>query len=151
KEASAAGSDAEAEKRKRSEALDELSNRLDAKKIDLREYNLRRKLILEGRLDALDAALESLSAGSTAPKAAWSDDAPKRWASSQGRGDDPSARQVHQPTAAGIGSGKSFLFLFGLKRTREIDQKMLEKELAGIGDDIEVLCKAGYTVVVDPQ
>jgi hypothetical protein len=74
----------------------------------------------------------------------------KKWGEGV-RSDDPSVRQVHPPTGAGIGSGKCFLFLFGFKRASTIDQKMLERELAEIQDDIEVLRNAGYTVLVDPQ
>lgn len=58
---------------------------------------------------------------------------------------------VHPPLASGIGSGKAFFFLFGFKRHAEIDQKMLEAELKHIDDDIEVLRRAGYVVVVDQQ
>ncbi len=74
----------------------------------------------------------------------------KRW-TAEGRGDDPSVRVVHAPLAEGIGTGKAFLFLFGFKRAAKIDQDMLARELAEIDDDVEVLRKAGYTVVVDPQ
>jgi hypothetical protein len=75
---------------------------------------------------------------------------PKRWSSS-GRGDDPSVRVVLPPVKPGIGDGKAFLFLFGLKKARQIDQDMLARERAEIDDDIAVLRDAGYTVVVDPQ
>jgi hypothetical protein len=75
---------------------------------------------------------------------------PKYW-SAAGRGDDPTVRVVHAPTAAGVGSEKAFLFLFGLKRSREIDRKMIERELAELDDDIATLREAGFTVVVDPQ
>jgi hypothetical protein len=75
---------------------------------------------------------------------------PKRWSAS-GRADDPSVRVVLQPTKPGIGDGKAFLFLFGLKKARAIDQEMLARERAEIDDDIDVLRNAGYTVVVDPQ
>lgn len=75
---------------------------------------------------------------------------PKRWSAS-GRGDDPTVRVIHEPLAQGIGTGKSFSFLFGFKRAAQVDQGMLVRELAEINDDIEVLRNAGYTVVVDPQ
>jgi hypothetical protein len=75
---------------------------------------------------------------------------PKHW-SEGGRGDDPSVRIVHPPVASGVGDGKAFLFLFGLKRSRDIDQQMIQRELAELDDDIAVLREAGYTVVVDPQ
>lgn len=67
------------------------------------------------------------------------------------RGDDPSVRRVHPPTTAGPGDGLSFFFLFGLKRHREADQKMVQRELEAIADDIEVLRGHGFQVVVDPQ
>jgi len=86
---------------------------------------------------------------------------PKAWASAESRGvkrwsegtrtDDPDARKVYPPLGEGIGSGKAFFFLFGFKKSSPIDQKMLERELAHIDDDIEVLRNAGYTVVVDTQ
>ncbi|MCB9558290.1 MAG: hypothetical protein H6707_19390 [Deltaproteobacteria bacterium] len=64
---------------------------------------------------------------------------------------DPEARQVFAPLASGPGSGEGFFFLFGLNRYRGRDQEMLKRELAAIQDDIEVLRKAGYTVVIDKQ
>ncbi len=75
---------------------------------------------------------------------------PKKW-SAGARGDDPSVRVTHLPLADGIGTGKAFFFLFGFKKARPIDQEMLARELDKIGDDIELLRGAGYTVVVDPQ
>jgi len=60
-------------------------------------------------------------------------------------------RHVHAPTAAGIGTGKAFFFLFGYKRLSPRDQEMLAEELVHIHDDVDVLRGAGYTVVVDPQ
>jgi hypothetical protein len=75
----------------------------------------------------------------------------KAW-SAGARTDDPTVRVAHAPLVTeGIGAGKSFLFLFGYKRHSPRDQEMLKAELAHIDDDIEVLRKAGYTVVVDPQ
>ena len=74
----------------------------------------------------------------------------KDWAI-EGRGDDPTVRERHEPTGSGPGDGQAFFFLFGLNRHRETDQKMVEREREAIRDDIEVLCRAGYTVVVDPQ
>ncbi len=74
----------------------------------------------------------------------------KHW-EKRGRVDDPSVRIVHQPTAPGIGTGKAFLFVFGLRTVRDIDQKMLARELEQIDDDIAVLRANGYTVVVDSQ
>lgn len=75
---------------------------------------------------------------------------PKHW-SEGGRSDDPNVRVVHAPLAEGIGTGKSFFFLFGYKRASTKDQEMMKQELAQIDDDIETLRKAGYTVVLDPQ
>ncbi len=86
--------------------------------------------------------------------AAWGDTSkraePKRWNAGQ-RVDDPTVRVVHAPLDKGIGDGKAFFFLFGFKRAAGIDQEMLKRELEQIHDDIELLRKAGYTVVVDPQ
>ena len=86
--------------------------------------------------------------------AAWGDASkqagPKKW-STGARGDDPTVRLVHAPLAQGIGNGKAFFFLFGFKRAAKMDQEMLKRELEQIDDDVEVLRKAGYTVVVDPQ
>jgi hypothetical protein len=64
---------------------------------------------------------------------------------------DPDARVVHAPLAPGIGTGRAFFFMFGFKRASEIDRKMLEMETSHIEDDVEVLRRAGYTVVVDRQ
>jgi hypothetical protein len=74
----------------------------------------------------------------------------KHW-SPGARSDDPAVRVVHAPTAAGIGTGQAFFFLFGYKRASLQDQDMLARELAAITDDVETLRAAGYTVVVDPQ
>ncbi|MBC8068262.1 MAG: hypothetical protein IAG13_08010 [Deltaproteobacteria bacterium] len=114
-----------------------------------------------------DATLPSGGASSTAdaaiapaepdPEAAraiastWGSSGPKDWGGPRGRGDDPSVRIVHAPTGSGIGDGKSFLFMFGLRTARETDQKMTARELEQIVDDVEVLRAAGFTVVVDPQ
>jgi hypothetical protein len=75
---------------------------------------------------------------------------PKHWTAGV-RGDDPAARAVHAPTGEGIGTGKSFLFLFGFRTAAEQDRAMMARELAEIDDDVEVLRRAGYTVVVDRQ
>lgn len=80
----------------------------------------------------------------------WLDRGPKSWGA-PGRGDDPSVRVVHPPTASGVGDGKSFLFIFGLKVARDTDQMMVARETEQIQDDVEVLRAAGFTVVVDPQ
>jgi hypothetical protein len=78
------------------------------------------------------------------------DRGPKAW-SPGGRTDDPTKRVIHAPTASGIGTGKSFLFLFGFKIHSERDQAFLIKETEQINDDVELLRQHGYTVVVDPQ
>ncbi|MGW0432034.1 hypothetical protein ACWDV4_05755 [Micromonospora sp. NPDC003197] len=75
---------------------------------------------------------------------------PKHW-TSDARSDDPAARVVYPPTGSGLGSGKSFLFLFGFKTASGQDRSMLDRELAHIDDDVAVLRAAGYTVVVDRQ
>ena len=96
-------------------------------------------------------ATPSSSAPAPAESTGWGKKTnPKRWGP-DGRADDPSVRVVFAPTKSGIGDGKTFLFLFGLKKARQIDQDMLARERAEIDDDIEVLRNAGYTVVVDPQ
>ncbi|GAB7036684.1 MULTISPECIES: caspase family protein [Catenuloplanes] len=84
--------------------------------------------------------------------AAWADrePGPKHWTAGA-RSDDPAAREVHPPTAAGIGDGKAFLFLFGYRTAGTQDPGMLAAELAEIDDDVAVLRGAGYTVVVDRQ
>jgi hypothetical protein len=69
----------------------------------------------------------------------WADSAPK----------DETSRAVHPPTEAGIGTGKSFFFLFGYKLYTPGDREMLAGEFEAIQDDLKVLTAAGYTVVVD--
>ncbi len=83
--------------------------------------------------------------------AAWDAGPKENWGGPRGRGDDPAVRIVHKPTASGIGDGKSFLFIWGLRTARETDQKMTARELEQVNDDVEVLRAAGFTVVVDPQ
>lgn len=143
---------------RRRELMVQLDAKLDAEEISLYEFNLRKQAIKAGRDDALEVDLAEIggdeapaSAGFGHKPSAWGSKAPKRWTSTEGRGDDPSVRVIHEPLEAGIGDGKAFFFLFGLKKTRAIDQQMLAKELESIDDDIEVLRRAGYTVVVDPQ
>jgi len=80
----------------------------------------------------------------------WLDRGPKSWGPA-GRGDDPSVRIVHPPNGHGVGTGKSFLFIFGLRVSRDTDQMMVRRETEQIHDDVEVLRAAGFTVVVDPQ
>ncbi|GID32180.1 hypothetical protein [Paractinoplanes brasiliensis] len=74
----------------------------------------------------------------------------KYW-SADARGDDPAQRVVHAPTGAGPGDGRTFLFLFGYRTASAGDREMLAAELAHIDDDVAVLTRAGYTVVVDRQ
>lgn len=84
--------------------------------------------------------------------AAWGESSPKEnWGGPRGRGDDPAVRIVHPPTGSGVGDGKSFLFIWGLRTARDTDQKMTARELEQVNDDVEVLRAAGFTVVVDPQ
>lgn len=135
----------------------QLDAKLDADEIKLYEYNLRKQAIKAGREDALEVDLKELTDGEEPPPAfgakpnAWAGKTPKVWASSDGRGDDPDVRIVHDPLQRGIGDGKAFFFLFGLKKTRAVDMKMREKELENIDDDVEILRQAGYTVIVDPE
>ncbi len=156
-EATDATEDAEAnaENQRKRELQSQLDAKLDAEEITLYEYNLRTKAIRSGREDALEVDLKELSGGEeptafAKKPSAWSSE-PKRWTSPEGRGDDPDVRIVHAPLAPGIGDGKAFFFLFGLKKSRSIDMQMRDKELENIDDDIETLRKAGYTVVVDPE
>ena len=74
----------------------------------------------------------------------------KRWAPTV-RTDDPEARQVHGPLASGIGDGKAFFFMFGFRLASEADRAMRERELAKIDNDVEVLRRSGFTVVIDEQ
>lgn len=60
-------------------------------------------------------------------------------------------RVVHPPTGRGVGDGKSFLFIFGLRTARDTDQMMVQRETEQIQDDIEILRANGFTVVYDPQ
>jgi len=91
-------------------------------------------------------------AGEAAPSGGfgWTDRSPKSWGSG-GRGDDPAVRVVHPPTGSGVGNGKSFLFIFGLRIARDTDQMMVRRETEQLQDDIAVLCSQGFTVVYDPQ
>ena len=75
---------------------------------------------------------------------------PKVWKEGD-RTDDATKRLIHEPLGDGLGKGKSFLFLFGFKIHSPRDQEFLEKETKEIQDDIEVLRKAGFKVVFDPQ
>ncbi len=65
--------------------------------------------------------------------------------------DDPKTRVVHPPTGSGIGDGKSVFLLYGFKVDSLQDQELLRDQLPHITDDIEVMTKAGYCVVLDPQ
>ena len=144
------------ETRSREEQLRVLDEDRAAGRITAFEYQSRRK---ELEASAAAPAPEPVQPEVEAPKppkalSGWgaqeSRGGIKHW-SSAARDDEPDARKVLPALAKGIGSGKSFFFLFGLKRFAEIDQKMLASELEHIDDDIEVLRNAGYTVVVDTQ
>jgi len=139
----------------REAALDRLGKLADEGKITVYEYNLRKKALDEGRADAAEAPLEALGApprpAQPEKRGSWDGAAPKRWTSPEGRGDDPKVRVVHPPSKPGIGDGKAFFFLWGLKRARDLDQQLLQREQEAIQDDVDVLRAAGYTVVVDPQ
>ncbi|MBK8235450.1 MAG: hypothetical protein IPK74_07855 [Deltaproteobacteria bacterium] len=96
------------------------------------------------------AVTPSPSEAPASAPSAWGDSQPKHWGS-RGRGDDPSVRETLPPLASGIGDGKSFLFIFGLRVARDTDQMMVRRETEQIQDDIELLRKHGFTVVLDPQ
>lgn len=122
------------------------------------EYQSRHKAMLRdgtGGQPAPVAAPVAPAAPKEAPAAptGWGTEkriAPNVW-SAGGRTDDPSARVVHAPLASGIGDGKAFLFLFGFRRASETDQKMMAMELEHLPAHVEVLRRAGYTVVVDKE
>jgi len=67
------------------------------------------------------------------------------------RTDDPDKRIVLEPLGKGVGDGKSFLFLFGLKIHSPNDRRLFEMARKHIDDDVEVLRKAGFTVVIDEE
>ena len=67
------------------------------------------------------------------------------------RTDDPDKRKVLEPLAPGVGDGKSFLFLFGLKIHSPNDRRLFEMARSHIDDDVEELRKAGFTVVIDEE
>jgi hypothetical protein len=148
------------------QALDALHDELEAGKITTYEYNSRRQaLIKRGNAPAEAAAPQGTPPEPPAPAEPAADPKepvrPAGWDDKKGKGtktwsagartDDPSLRQVHAPLGQGIGNGRAVLFIFGFRKSAEIDQKMLARELESIQDDIEVLRNAGYTVVVDPQ
>jgi hypothetical protein len=141
-------------------ALYALEARRHKAQITAFEYESARKLLARGEIpgwlrqpapEPAPAAAES-PAKSVPMPAGWSEgpSGVRLW-SETSRVDDDKPRVVHPPLAAGIGSGKSFLFLFGFRTHSEIDQKMLGRELEHLDDDIAALRNAGYTVVVDPQ
>lgn len=101
-------------------------------------------------VEAAPSEASSAEAAPAAAPAAWGDSQPKHWGP-KGRGDDPSVRETLPPLASGIGDGKSFLFIFGLRVSRDTDQMMVRRETEQIQDDIELLRKHGFTVVLDPQ
>ncbi|HJL26520.1 MAG TPA: hypothetical protein RMH80_30155 [Polyangiaceae bacterium LLY-WYZ-15_(1-7)] len=77
-------------------------------------------------------------------------DGTKAW-SERARADDPDKRKVLAPTGTGIGDGKVFHFLFGLKIHSPNDRRLFGEAREHVDDDVEALRAAGYTVVVDEQ
>lgn len=75
---------------------------------------------------------------------------PKMWNEDR-RTDDPDKRTVLAPLDAGIGDGKSFSFLFGLKVHSQLDRNLFGQAREHIDDDVELLRKVGYTVVIDEE
>jgi len=74
----------------------------------------------------------------------------KAWGEGR-RTDDPDKRTILEPLGQGVGDGKSFLFLFGLKIHSPNDRRLFEMARKHIDDDVEVLRKAGFTVVIDEE
>jgi hypothetical protein len=139
-------------------AMQTLEARRHKAQITAFEYESFKKSLLRG--DIPRGLLEPVATSAEPAKEAKAVPMPAGWSagpsgvrswSADARVDDASARVVHAPLAAGPGNGKSFLFLFGLRRDHEIDQRMMKRELEHLDDDIAVLRSAGYTVVVDAQ
>jgi len=140
-------------------ALQTLEARRHKAQITAFEYESFRKALLRGEIPsvllqplAVESAPVAKEVKAVPMPAGWSD-APtgvRTW-SQNSRVDDASARVVHAPLAHGPGTGRSFLFIFGFRRTHDTDQLMMKRELEHLDDDIEVLRRAGYTVVVDQQ
>ncbi|MEZ4252829.1 MAG: hypothetical protein R3B99_31870 [Polyangiales bacterium] len=74
----------------------------------------------------------------------------KAWSEGR-RADNPDKRWVLPPLASGIGDGRVFSFLFGLKIHSPNDRMLFAKAREHIDDDVEVLRQAGFTVVVDEE
>lgn len=74
----------------------------------------------------------------------------KAWSEGR-RVDDPDKRSVHPPLASGIGDGRVFSFLFGLKIHSPVDRQLFAKAREHIDDDVEELRRAGFTVVIDEE
>lgn len=74
----------------------------------------------------------------------------KAW-SEGARTDNPDKRTVLAPTGQGIGDGKVFHFLFGLKIHSPNDRRLFKEAREHIDDDVEELRKVGYTCVVDEE
>lgn len=147
---------------KTQEALDELVKLVNDGKITMSEYNARRRALLKGEAPAAAAAPPPAPAGpppDTRHQPTEPEHKPKGWEDRSGtktwsagaRTDDASLRKVHEPLGKGIGDGRAALFLFGFRKGAKMDQEMMAREIEAIQDDIEVLRKNGYTVVVDPQ
>ena len=85
--------------------------------------------------------------------------APDGWGKQKGtrawqegkRADDPDKRQVLAPLKKGLGDGKVFHFLFGLKIHSPNDRRLFGEAREHINDDVEILRNAGYTCVIDEQ
>src|SRR5512139_2172584 len=65
--------------------------------------------------------------------------------------DDPKKRAVLPPLARGVGDGKVFHFLFGLKVHAENDRRLFAAARSHVDDDVEVLRRVGFTVVLDEE
>lgn len=148
------------------EAVRQLDEERAAGRISALEYESRKKALLGGggfKPTAPAAPAPAASAppvgGAPGPEpvaprmpAGWatSPKGPKTW-SAGARTDDPTKRMVHAPLGTGVGNGRSFLFLFGLKKHSPQDQEFLARETENIADDVETLRQNGFTVVVDTE
>jgi hypothetical protein len=142
------------------EQLDELVKQVNEGKITMSEYNARRRALLKGEAPPAAAAAppapppgdgRHIPVEPEKKPTGWVDRSGTKTWSAGARTDDPNLRQIFAPIEKGIGDGKSALFLFGFRKGAKMDQEMMAREIAAIQDDIEVLRKAGYTVVMDPQ
>jgi len=74
----------------------------------------------------------------------------KTWSEGR-RTDDPDKRAILAPTGSGIGDGKVFHFLFGLKVHSPNDRRLFSQAREHVDDDVSVLRDAGFTVVIDEE